>query len=117
MPTCCHAALRSHGGLLHLRRATLLELHVSALGATRAATRELETRKTSLDSVLDSEGGSSSPQDELEGAEDGDSARGAADSTAAEEKLGQEDAESDKAGEVEEHIRHFERQYSRRVVD
>lgn len=87
------------------------------MGATRAAAGELETRKTSLDGVLDSEGGSGSPQSELEGAKDGDGAGGAADGTTAEEQLGQEDAESDEAGEVEENVGHLKGQYGSGVVD
>lgn len=87
------------------------------MGATRAAAGELETRKTSLDGVLDGEGGSGSPQSELEGAKDGNSAGGTADGTTAEEQLGQEDAESDEASEVEQDVGHLKRQYGSRVVD
>lgn len=85
-----------------------MELHVSALGATRTAAGELETRKTSLDGVLDGEGGSGSPQSELEGAKDGDGASGAADGTTAEEQLREEDAESDEASKVEKDVGHLE---------
>lgn len=90
--------LSRHSGLLHLSVA-LLELHVS-LGGTPLAS-EANAREPPLHRILYGEKGSGRPQGELERREDSSGTGGAADGTAAEEQLVQEDGESDEAGKVE----------------